>query len=549
MTSATAQIPHVPKQLEEFLGPLRSDWLLGFLFTSEPIHIPHLTNTELFYKRVIQSNLTITRNAATDSNEIDTLLQIRKFFLPVVTINDVTIGVGSAYYDTTCNERSDIPKPPGFPAPHIFYNCRFCVNHKDSCMYIVNNCHADNVLMIIRLKTIRKSNLKVETVCKFVKSDFLRTVHEHPSLPISKILPTLMYYCQTSLNVNATNTITDKDNNVQNSTQQQLVHPFDDGPFISSMRKFLGATNGELNEVILQDAFPILSFRRRAHNITESKSDPQLLNQLRDQTLKFYAMSLIESPMTDIQLNSRQQLQQQDQFQNQFQQLPYQNAQTPQLQDSVFDRIFNSQSSPSLQLPSNESTVNIDALNDERMTASANDNNLADKLFDEPLSLELDETMLPVPQSILQPQQQLPYQTIQPQPQPQLLPQFETSVGTNDINIVESSCSEVPSIENSVNHNSESANDSNSTNNSSESSEEMLKKKKREEMLRARRIRNRESAKRSNERVKQQRLHLTNNIVKNKELVETLRKKESQLRAENVQLRKQVSISKSIVNV
>lgn len=325
--ATTTKIPPVPQLLNECFEAFREPWVHGFMFTTEAIHIPHLTrpsflNTALIGNIRVSHSHPSTDGTCVPENNPMSSLNARYFFAPAMTIYPITVGFGVAH------TRLILPTEIGVTFPRDLYTpFRFLVNDAtDTICFVYDDEQMQTVTLVLRR---RHGNQSMETRTTFQRAKFREAASTDPSLSVAAFLPLLIYFVTTdSTSVCKVCYKPDKDARsagvhidvcdcvcgsaceaangvVLEPKLEQMTkprHPFDLRSFSSAWRKRNSLLLGTTTHVTFSDGFPGLCFDSESTTCVQTVSDRSVISKLRQIVLQRHAHSLQEDARTDASL-------------------------------------------------------------------------------------------------------------------------------------------------------------------------------------------------------------------------------------------------------
>lgn len=542
--SYTHSIPHVPSQLDDLLLPYRDNWLHGFLFTREPIHVPYL-KSDTFMSNALMGWLQITQldfEDASMATSIDaapgpetSLSDTYHFFAPTVNIHPVTVGFGSA----KSKIRYAAGDTPNLP-PDMAFDVRFALDSTRGTLLFKYDCAETEKTLLVCIQKPSNGTVWTETRAMFNRTAFATVAEGDTSLSTNRLLPHLLYFSVASVaRVTGLTTLSTAPSQgeivksrIPDSTPAPIpAHPFDFSSFQSETPKFLGSFHGSNNHVAFYNNFPVWSHIDASRKTVDSISNATLLKHLRDAALSRHAYSMNETPRSDLSL-----LQTDVPPEHGAHTTPVNSTQTDA--ERIFDVSEIGGMEIALALPPDQSAPSTEMLfhsliepllydgelqldsngNSERARGGQSQPREGDTLADDMAQPHLETD------SVTR-REYVPSATGQDGAVAELLPTSE-GVSTND------SYEALHLSLHAAEPNAEAGADDEIAR------EEAEKLQERQRILQARRERNRASARRANARIKATRERLKSDVDEARERVSILQTREIQLRKENLELRK-----------
>lgn len=323
-SSSTTSNDDVLQILNLLFQPLRLEHNFNFLFSDQPIHVPHLQSRSLF-NRAFQGSVQVLRHdllsPGARNGQPLVELHVNNCIIPTSSSSDgFTHCIGLACYETKCLSGTPMVLPP-----YTFYNSRICLDHENNSLYILERNPDQSMNEIMLVNIMRSGSSDIETLVTFKLDSFMQVVKETPSLPADHLLSKVTFFSRATLNRSKLEKSMDfleisgpsSSNSpalFSSSTTTSATAPsrlYESA--LARFSKFNGVKSGVSTQMFFVNCNCVFSSQNIIYNVTNGVSNPRLLFQMRDDSLRYYAQSVVEVPTTDKPLLPCSRSEQQDQ--------------------------------------------------------------------------------------------------------------------------------------------------------------------------------------------------------------------------------------------
>lgn len=295
------KIPHVPSLLDELLREYRNNWLHGFLFTSDPIHVQYLLSDSVMSQAVLGQNEATHFAAGTASmsnggSEISRVKAIQ-FMVPTITVFPITAGFGAAHLVMESqqsarrgNENSNA-------------DMRFAINAETGTMMLLFDSIETSSIRLIH--TRRNRDWTFVTRAIFSREGFTKATERDAELNTDILLKHLKYFTYSKRRRICTTCTSAKCVCVKHKdliSSLRPAHPFDTTFFRNAASYHLGAFHGTSENVIFVNGFPVYTYSDSVRQIIDSTMNCKVISHLRDDALARHAHTITYSPRADAHL-------------------------------------------------------------------------------------------------------------------------------------------------------------------------------------------------------------------------------------------------------
>lgn len=307
MSGGKPLIPNTVNLLQILVDVFQKGWICNFLFTNEPVHIPHLNSPALAHSaltcdlRVTDVNVTGT-HPSSPANAIDShRFCARYLFVPCFSVEDITTGVGvmESYETKITGGEAD--------SPSLFHNMRFVRDSRRRFMLAVMDSPDEDVVLMHYSAT--DSRLCPYTLAiKFRRRELFAVAREGLyQLNLQTLQASLIQYRHTSHLRSCPKCSAPPASGCicYYDTMHLPRHPFDTENFKLSISQDFGSYQGLTNKVVSQANGPVSHVFFGAHSSFQPVLDPDSVHRMTRWALGQHARSFMEGPRAPLQFPMR----------------------------------------------------------------------------------------------------------------------------------------------------------------------------------------------------------------------------------------------------